>query len=382
MKFILPAVLLSSLCVLAQNVPAKPAAPADPCANLKTVKKQAYGFHPAEVSDAEREARSKKMDQFWTAARDKGPAGVKCVREMILAEKEDNFFSFDAAALLLNLDKSEASLDAIQTGVGRADLRDVDPAGYTSVLLRLAREGVDIGPLADKYLRAPKVDASLPEHFGMRVDRQLGATLLYGSMPAAMAEKYTIPALAAPEDYVRAAAATALAFDMTDASFRALNSFSGMGALPKEIRNTVADIMTERRVPLPPAKWKRDEVIKIIRRMPNTEEEFQRALKEEDAWLREHHKTPAKPQTPAQADLQEEQEAEEHEPFVGIAGAKRFLQSAVATLTADDLDLLREARRKSIHSLSDESADEYFAYTFVILGVINRLDLYREFRGH
>jgi hypothetical protein len=51
-------------------------------------------------------------------------------------------------------------------------------------------------------------------------------------------------------------------------------------------------------------------------------------------------------------------------------------------LTEADLPAVREARRKSIHGLSDESLYEYFAYTTIIRGVINRLDLYKEYRVH
>ncbi len=43
---------------------------------------------------------------------------------------------------------------------------------------------------------------------------------------------------------------------------------------------------------------------------------------------------------------------------------------------------VREARRAALLSVSDESLYEYAAYTRVILGVINRLDLYKEYRVH
>ena len=69
-------------------------------------------------------------------------------------------------------------------------------------------------------------------------------------------------------------------------------------------------------------------------------------------------------------------------PCQSLAGHDRFIESAIATLTADDLPFLREARRKSIHGVSDESLSEFFAYTTIIRGIINRLDLYKEFRVH
>jgi hypothetical protein len=56
-----------------------------------------------------------------------------------------------------------------------------------------------------------------------------------------------------------------------------------------------------------------------------------------------------------------------------VAGGVRSLQ-------ARDLGSLRDARRRSITGVSDEALGEYFAITEVIVGVINRLDLYRNLR--
>ena len=49
-------------------------------------------------------------------------------------------------------------------------------------------------------------------------------------------------------------------------------------------------------------------------------------------------------------------------------------------LEAGDLESLREARRRSITGVSDEALAEYFAITRVMLGWVNRLDLYRDLR--
>ena len=68
--------------------------------------------------------------------------------------------------------------------------------------------------------------------------------------------------------------------------------------------------------------------------------------------------------------------------FWGVAGDKELAQSAIALLQEEDLPVLREARRKSIYGLSDEALHEYFALSRVLLGVINRLDLYKEAREH
>jgi hypothetical protein len=43
---------------------------------------------------------------------------------------------------------------------------------------------------------------------------------------------------------------------------------------------------------------------------------------------------------------------------------------------------VREARRKSLYDISDESLEEYLAFTRVMIGLLNRLDLYKEYRTH
>lgn len=55
-------------------------------------------------------------------------------------------------------------------------------------------------------------------------------------------------------------------------------------------------------------------------------------------------------------------------PFLEIADHERFIESAIANLMEPDLPLVREARRKSLHGLSDESLGEYFAFSRVDSG--------------
>jgi hypothetical protein len=72
----------------------------------------------------------------------------------------------------------------------------------------------------------------------------------------------------------------------------------------------------------------------------------------------------------------------EGEPTYGIANHAAFMNSAVATRQPGDFELLRTARRKALFNVSDQSLEEYLAFTQVMIGLINRLDLYKEFRSH
>jgi hypothetical protein len=72
----------------------------------------------------------------------------------------------------------------------------------------------------------------------------------------------------------------------------------------------------------------------------------------------------------------------ESEPIYGIADHTAFTDSAVATLQPQDFETLRAARRNAIYNISDESLAEYLAFTQVMIGLLNHLDLFKEYRVH
>ena len=269
----------------------------------------------------------------------------------------------------------------VQDAVLRSNFDDVDPAGYVRMVLELSHHGAQIGPLAMKYLTAPKVDAYVPQH-AMKLDRVRGGAILFGSMQPAEIDRYLPQALTAKDSEVRDAAALLLSFNLTEESFKSLNSPAILESLSPEVQKQVLELI--RRMPfepLPPPKWNRDQVLKILRRIPHTEAEFDAIQPELFKYMNEHSPKPSgKKMSSQELAEQVQKQVEEDEPFVGISGAKRFEESAAQTLTEADLPELRELRRKSLIGVSDESLHEYLAYTRIILAVINRLDLYKDLR--
>ena len=323
----------------------------DPCAQLQVLKKEVYGFRAASLNQQQQAEKEKEVDRFWSAAQAQGPRGVSCVRAMLEAERRDTFFLFDAATLLLHLDGSPKSLEVIKDAASRADLAEINPAGYVELVLELARQGVDTSVLAAKYMEYPKVDGFLPEH-SLPLDRATGAIFLYGSMPPEQADKNLIPLLQSKEKYVHDTAVLQLALNMTRESYRALAALPGIDNLPDFARKQVIAAMAYH---APAGKalptYSREQILARLRRIPRTPEEMQSELKKE-------------------------------KPVLGIADDEPFIRSAIATLEAADLDSIRDARRASLMAVSDEALYEYAAYTRIILGIINRLDLYKEFRVH
>jgi hypothetical protein len=321
------------------------------CAELQALKKTTYGFHAGKLTQQQQTTKQNQMDRFWKLAESQGERGVACLRAMLKSESSDTFFLFDGASLLLRLDASQPSLAAVSDAAERTDLGEINPAGYVELVLELAQHGVDTGPLAEKYIKYPKVDGYVAEH-SLPVDRATGAIFLYGSLPAERADRYLVPLLSAKEADVRGTAALQLALNLTRDSYRALAGLPGIDTLPEYARKQVIAALAYH-APLGktiPA-YTREQVLARLRSLPRTQEQMEAELKKE-------------------------------EPVVGIADNEPFIRSAIDTLNAADLDTVREARRAALISVSDESLYEYAAYTRVMLGVINRLDLCKEYRVH
>jgi hypothetical protein len=321
------------------------------CAELQALKKQAYGFRPSKLTEPQQAAREQQIDRFRRLAESQGEPAVRCLRGMLQSEKTDSFFLFDGASLLLHLDDSPPSLAVVSDAVKRSDLVEINPVAYLETVLLLAQRGVDTGPLAEKYVKYPNVDGYDAEH-SFPVDRATGATFLYGSMDPVNADKYLVPLLGAKETYVHSTAALELALNMTEESYRALAGMPGIDHLPEYVQKEVVETLAyhapaDNVIPA----YSREQVLARLRTLPRKPEQV-------------------------------EAELEKETPLVGIANDEPFIRSAIATLNATDLEALRDARRTALMSVSEESLEEYTAYTRIILGVINRLDLYKEFRVH
>jgi hypothetical protein len=134
--------LLSAACSFAQ--------PAS-CADVVAAKSRTYGFRPSQLTAAERNQKSQQLDVFWNLVKGMGPDGVGCLRALVEAEQEDKYFLFDAASLLASLDHSGGSNQAILKALSRTNLQDVQPDGFISLALMLAKQDVDISSAADNY---------------------------------------------------------------------------------------------------------------------------------------------------------------------------------------------------------------------------------------
>lgn len=321
------------------------------CADLQALKKETYGFGPSKLTELQQAAKEKQITRFRELVEAEAGRGVRCLRGMLKSETTDSFFLFDGARLLLHLDDSQPSLAVVSDAAARSDLGEIDPVSYVELVLELAQHGVYTGPLAEKYMKYPDVDGYVAEQ-SLALDRATGAIFLYGSMTPERADQALLPLLNEKEADVRGTAALQLALNMTGDSYRALAGLPGLDDLPDYAQKQVVAALAYH----PPQgnvipAYSREQVLARLRTLPRTPEQMEAELKKEN-------------------------------PVVGIADDEPLIRSAIATLNATDLETVREARRAALMSVSEDSLNEYAAYTRVILGVINRLDLYKEYRVH
>jgi hypothetical protein len=354
-------------------------AQAPSCADLRAQKEKVYGFHLTQLNETQIDAKSKEIDSYWKQLQGAGPEGVSCLKEMLAAEKTDHIFQFDAASFLFQLDKSPESLNLVKDAIVQTDFQETDPANYLSLALELGQRGANIQSLAARLLLFPNAIIHISEH-SLDLDSDTAALFLYGSMDSTKASKALITQLQAQEPFVRAAAAHLLAEEMTEEAFRTLSTWSGLAEVKEDYRRNDIQAVMKYQAPDPAEfanpKWTREQVLQIITGLPHTRKEFDDVMStrgaEFDKQMRE--------KKPSQEELAKA--VAESEPIYGISDRTAFQNSAVATLKAEDFGALREARRKALYNISDESLSEYLAYTQVMIRLLNRLDLYKDYRAH
>lgn len=350
-----------------------------PCESIRVAKSKVYGYHIAQLTEEQIDAKSKELDAFWKQVQNAGPDGVSCIRDLLAEEKTDHVFQFDAASMLFPADRSPETLTLIRDSLRQVDFQESDPANYLTLAMDLQQAGADAGPLAAKLLLYPNATIHISEH-QMDLDSDTAALFLYGSMDPAQATSALIRLLDAKQPVVRAAAAHLLAEQMTEESFRTLSKWDGISKIEEDFRrNDIQTIMKYQ--PINPGdygspKFTRETVLQTIAGLPHTRKEFDEVLATKGAAFDQQMRD----KKATQQDIA--QAVADGLPIYGIADHTAFVTSAVATLQPGDFDTIREARRKSLYNVSDESLAEYLAYTQILIGMLNRLDLFKDYRTH
>jgi hypothetical protein len=364
-------------CITATSVRATDISPT--CADLRAEKSKTYGFHLTQLNEDQLTAKTKELDAFWKQVQNAGPEGVSCIRTLLAEEKTDHIFQVDAASMLFPADPSPEARNLIRDSIAQADFQESDPANYLVLAFALGQDGVDIRPLASKLLLYPNAVIHISEH-DLDLDSDTAALFLYGSMDPGQAASALAASLNARQPFVRSAAAHLLAEQMTEESFRTLSKWDGFSQIQEEFRrNDISAIVKYK--PVNPddyanPKFTREQVLQTIASLPHTQKEFDQVMATKGAAFdKQMRDQKATQQQLAQA-------VADSLPIYGVADHTAFITSAVATLKPDDFATIREARRKSLYNVSDEALSEYLAYTQIMIGMLNHLDLYQQYRRH
>lgn len=349
------------------------------CDDLRAEKSKVYGFHPAQMNEAQIEAKSQELNAFWRKVQSAGSDGANCLKGMLAEEKTDHNFQFDGGSMLYQINPSPENLALVRDSIAQTDFQETDPAAYLVLAMALAQKGIDVTALAARLLRYPNAAIHVPEH-SLDLDSDTAALMIYGSMPSNLTDKALIKDLSAPEQFVRSAAAHLLAEQLDEESFRTLSKWDGLAKVEEDFRRNDINAVMKYQPPnvadLANPKFTREQVLKVIAQLPHTRQEFDDLMAtkgaEFDKRMRDMKAT----------EEQIGKAVAESEPIYGIANHTAFINSAVATLKPEDLETLREARREALLNVSDESLEEYLAFTQMMIALINRLDLYKEYRTH
>jgi hypothetical protein len=134
------------------------------CDELRAAKAKVYGFHLAQMSEEQIQAKTEEVGAFWKQVQAAGSEGVSCVRSMLAEEKTDHVFQTDAASMLFSADRSPETMNLVRDTLAQADFQESDPAAYLTVAFELGKAGIDIRPLAAKLLSYPNASIHISEH--------------------------------------------------------------------------------------------------------------------------------------------------------------------------------------------------------------------------
>lgn len=299
------------------------------CEQMHQLKEKYYGFTPRHFTEKELDAKSADLDKFWNYAKANKTEAILCLKDMILAEKNDTYFSFDASSLLLQLDDKEQYLDVVAEGIKKANLNELQLESYLRICLFLGKKGKDIRGLTEKLIREPNAHVYLVEHV-ITLSAAEASLFLYNTMSTSTAEESLINIIEHGNSTGKANAAIVLEILSTPKGDSVINDLVKNKSLPDSVAQAISGIKKEFS-----NKNKCDTTI--------SRDELLRRFK-------------SYPGEPGEGD---------HE----VAGNANFICSACKNLKPEDADIVRAARQKSIIGLSDESLYEYFTLTKILMAV-------------
>ena len=310
----------------------------DLCTEFKKVIDATYNFKPSKLTDAERTVKSKKMDIVWATVKDDQKSFLPCLRAEIASPPENTFFRFDASGLLIQYDQSADAKKTLIQAYSEVDFADIDLRYWMPYVTKFGYEGLDTSAAAGAWLRYPDPGYYLPEHGAIKIDKETGALMAYGSMDEAIATPALATIAARAEHPGRETAIRLLMQQATPESFTELKKIDASGLSPR----TTADLNALLTKPVLLAK--REGTPKITR------QKFLDACQQLIA---------GKP------DL-----------FIEMTSdSPDGERDALAVLKEEDIPIIRKVRRFMMLSANQHSAEWYDSFTKILMAMVWKPEL-------
>lgn len=309
----------------------------DACTKFRETLKTTYDFKPSKLSEADRTAKSAKMDSFWKMVERNREELLPCLRAAVGDPKSDAWFRFDGSNLLVTVDPSPGSkLEQIRQYTA-VDLNDVDLRFWVGILAKRGTEGLDVADAGARWLSFPRAEYYLPEHGAFKVDSLLGAFFIYGSMDEAQATPALLKIASDPNHPAREQALAILLFQATPESFRALKIAIKAGRTNEAQSALLLLLENPRRVtPRDKPKTSREEFLKAFN-----------AYVDGDG-----------------------------QPFLTlVTEVPDGERDVVAVLKAEDVPLVRKIRRRMIANGNQHSFEFYNTFTEILMTLVWRPEL-------
>ena len=300
------------------------------CAELDKLIDITYGFKPSKLTSQERNTKSAQMDALWNKVKADQKNLIPCLRAAIYSRKADPFFRFDASNLLITLDQSDETKKIWIQSSADVDFTDIDLRYWMPYVAKFGYEGLDTAAPAEAWLRHPDPGYYLPQHGALKVDKETGALIAYGSMDEAIATPALAKIAVSGDHPGRETAVRLLMKQATRESFTELKKVDAAGLSPR----TAADLKTLLTKPV--LLVKREGPPKITR------QKFLDAFQQ---------LTAGKPYL-----------------FLELAsGSPDGERDVLAVMTEEDIPIIRRARRFMMLSANPHSAEWYDSFTKILM---------------
>jgi hypothetical protein len=221
-----------------------PAQKTSSCAEFQKSVDATYNFKPSKLTANERTVKSAAMDTLWEKVKTNQKELLPCLREAINSPSANNFFKFDASNLLFSLDPTDETKRTLIKAYAEVDFDDIDLQYWMPYVARLAFEGFDVSSAGESWLKHPNPFYYLPQHGTLKIDKEIGALIIYGSMDESIATPSLVKIASEERNPAREIAVRLLIQQSTPEAFRELKRLNQKG-LSENTRQNINSLLTK-----------------------------------------------------------------------------------------------------------------------------------------